>query len=92
MAELIDLGLLAESKRVLERLLAKHGIRWFMATEGPRLLALDPAKVDRVLRTAIRARQRKGLAPHPGALEHCHTRIRRDLIRKVALAMLQAGG
>ena len=91
MAELIDLGLLVEAKRVLEKLLKTRGIRWFMATEGPRLLALDPSKVDLVVRTALRARERQGFEPLQDTVEHCHTQIRRDLIRRVALAMLETG-
>jgi len=91
MAELIDLGLLSEAKRVMEKLLDQRGIRWFMASEGPRLLALDPSKVDLIVRTAKRVRERKGFGPHESAVEHCHTQIRRDLIRRVALAMLKTG-
>ncbi|HEY3450126.1 MAG TPA: hypothetical protein VGK67_27480 [Myxococcales bacterium] len=91
MAELIDLGLLGEATRLLEKLVDQRGIRFFMATEGPRLLALDPSKVDLVVRTAQRARERKGFPPHEGAVEHCHTQVRRNLIRRVAIAMLETG-
>ncbi|MBI5544199.1 MAG: hypothetical protein HY901_09940 [Deltaproteobacteria bacterium] len=91
MAELIDLGLVSEAKRVLEKLFDKHGIRWFMATEGPRLFALDKSKVDLVVRTALRARERRGLESYEDAIEHCRTQVRRDLIRRVAIAMLQTG-
>jgi len=91
MADVIDLGLLVESKRVLKRLLESRGIRWFMASEGPRLLALDPAKVDLVVRIALRVRERQGAEPIQGAAESCHKHVRRELIRKVALAMLRTG-
>ncbi len=91
MAELIDLGLLGEAKRLLDKLVDQRGIRYFMASEGPRLLALDPSKVELVVRAAQRARERRGLPPPEGALERCHTQVRRDLIRRVALAMLNTG-
>lgn len=91
MAELIDLGLLGESRRVLEKLVDKRGIRYFMANEGPRLLALDKAKVDLVVRTAQRALERKGRAAHEESVAHCRTQVRRELIRRVAIAMLKTG-
>jgi len=91
MAEIIDLALVAEANRVLGKFLDTRGIRWFMANDGPRLLALDKAKVEMVVKTARRARERKGATPVPQAVEHCRTLVRRDLIRRVAMAMLQTG-
>ena len=91
MAELIDLGLIGESKRVLDKLIDKRGIRWFLANEGPRLMALDASKVDMVVRTAQSARRRRGLGVVGGSCEQCRKLVRRALIRRVAIAMLKTG-
>ena len=91
MAELIDLGLVTEAQRVLEKLLDQHGIRWFLATDGAALMALDKSKISLVVRTARKARERQGHAVLEEALAHCLHRVRRDLIRRVAIAMLRTG-
>jgi hypothetical protein len=91
MAELIDLGLVGDARRVLKKLLDEKGIRWFMSGEGARLIELDQKKVDLVVRTAERGRKRKGLAPLPTVQEHCRKQVRRELIRRVAFAMLKTG-
>ena len=91
MAELIDLGLVGDTQRILQKLLDKHGIRWFLAGEGARLIALDKAKVELVVRTAQRARQRAGKRILNAATEHCRKQVRRELIRRVAFAMLKTG-
>ncbi len=91
MAELIDLGLVREGYRVLENLLAKRGIRWFLATEGARLMALDKSKIDLVIRAARKARERKGHEVPEAAVAHGRSMIRRELIQRVAIAMLRTG-
>ena len=91
MAELIDLGLVGEAQRVLHKLLDEKGIRWFMAGEGARLIALDQKKVDLVVRTAARDRRRQGMRPLPAVQEHCRRQVRRELIRRVTFAMLKSG-
>jgi hypothetical protein len=91
MAELIDLGLVGEAKRVLEKLVDKRGIRWFLASEGPRLMALDATKIDLVVRTAERVRRRRGQRVIASSREQCRTQVRRALIQRVAIAMLKTG-
>ena len=91
MAELIDLGLLTDANRLLEKLLEKHGIGWFLARDGQTLMALEKAKIDLVVRTAVRSRQRKALHPMRPAVEQCRKQVRRQLIRKVAEAMVGTG-
>ncbi len=93
MAELIDLSLLTDANQLLDKLLHKHGINWFLAKDGPRLMALEKAKIDLVIETAIRARSRKSRSYKPPrqAVEHCRRQIRRQLIQRVAMAMLQTG-
>lgn len=91
MAEIIDLGLVTDAQRLLEKLLDRHGIRWFLAGEGARLMALDKSKLELVVRTAQKARERKGLRVHEGAGDYCRKQVRRELIRRVAIAMVKTG-
>ncbi|HEX8820983.1 MAG TPA: hypothetical protein VF794_13730 [Archangium sp.] len=91
MADIIDLSLLADSRRYLLKLLDARGLSYFLQKEGQRLFHIEPAKVELVVRTAVRARAEEQPAPHPKAIEHCRKEIRRELIRRVASAMLQTG-
>jgi hypothetical protein len=81
MADIIDLS----------KLLDKRGLSYFLQKEGSRLFHLEPSKVELVLRTALRAREGTLPRPHPRAIEHCRKEVRRELIRRVASAMLQTG-
>lgn len=91
MAELIDLGLFTDANRLLEKLIEQHGINWFLAHEGKRLMALEKAKIDLVVRTAVRSRERKELPVQEPAVEQCRKQVRRALIRRVAEAMVGTG-
>ena len=91
MADIIDLQLLAAARRILRKLLTERGIAYFLLREGKRLMQLDPAKVNIVVRSAARSRMRQGATIDEDALDHCRRRIRRELIRHVAKAMLEAG-
>ncbi|MGI5861230.1 MAG: hypothetical protein ACOX6T_04125 [Myxococcales bacterium] len=91
MAELIDLGLLTDANRLLEKLIEKHGIAWFLARDGQRLIALEKEKIDLVVRTAVRSRERKAKVVMRPAVEQCRKSVRRALIRRVAEAMVGTG-
>lgn len=91
MADIIDLSLLADSKRYFSKLLDARGLSYFLQKDGHRLFHIEPAKVELVVRTALRTRTDGLPAPHPKAVEHCRLEIRRELIRRVASAMLQTG-
>ncbi|MFY0573321.1 hypothetical protein [Cystobacter fuscus] len=91
MADIIDLSLLADSRRYLSKLLDTRGLSYFLQKEGARLFHLEPSKVELVLRTALRSREGTLPKPHPKAIDHCRKEIRRELIRRVASAMLQTG-
>ena len=91
MADIIDLSLLADARRYFYKLLDARGLSYFLQKEGPRLFHIEPAKVELVVRTAMRSRADARQAPHPRAVEHCRQEIRRELIRRVASAMLQTG-
>jgi hypothetical protein len=91
MAEIIDLGLFSTARRVLRKLLTQRGIAWFLEREGKRLVKIDRAKVDLVVRTASRARARQSMPPSSESVEACRRRVRRELIRRVAHAMVDSG-
>lgn len=91
MADIIDLTLLADARRLLKKLLTTRGLSYFLAKEGHRLFHLEPARVDLVVKTTLRMRPEHLPPPHPKAVEHVRTEVRRELIRRVAEAMLQTG-
>lgn len=91
MAEFIDLRLLAETNRLLERLLERRGLRWFLATEGPHLFELERSKIDLIVEAGVQSQRRKGNEPLPSTVEHCRKQVRRTLIRLLAEAMLSTG-
>ena len=91
MADIIDLTLLADVRRYFQKLLDTRGLTYFLKKEGHRLFQIEPAKIELVLRTAIRTRKPDQPRPPEKAVEYCRTEIRRELIRRVASAMLQTG-
>lgn len=91
MADIIDLTLLADARRYFQKLLDTRGLTYFLKKEGHRLFEIEPAKVELVLRTAMRSGKRGQKRPPEQAVDHCRTEIRRELIRRVASAMLQTG-
>ena len=92
MTDLIDLSLLKESRSLLEMLLQKRGLTFFLAKEGAQpLFSLEKSKVELVLRTASAKLARKGRAVHPKAAEYCRKEIRRELIKRLTEAMLRVG-
>lgn len=91
MAEFIDLRLMFETNRLLDRLLERRGLRWFLASEGPRLFELEKSKIDLVVEAGVQALRRQGHAPLASTVEHCRKQIRRTLIRLIAEAMLATG-
>lgn len=92
MTDIIDLSLLKESRTLLESLLQKRGLTFFLDKEGQRpLFSIEKSKVELVVRTASAKLARKGRAVHPRAAEHCRTELRRELIRRVTEAMMRVG-
>ena len=91
MADIIDLTFHADVRRFFNKLLDQRGLSYFLQKEGPRLFHIEPSKVELVLRTALRTRDPELPRPHEKAIEHCRKELRRDLIRRVANAMLQTG-
>lgn len=91
MADIIDLTLLADARRYFQKLLDARGLTYFLQKEGNRLFHIEPSKVELVIRTALRMRPAGTPRPPEQAVDHCRTEIRRELIRRVASAMLQTG-
>ena len=92
MADIIDLSLIAESRRYLEKLLDARGIGYFLRTDPRRPFQLEPQRVDLVVRTAARMREKRSqVRPHSRAYEHARREVRRALIRRVVAAMIQTG-
>jgi hypothetical protein len=91
MADIIDLTLLADVRRYFQKLLDTRGLTYFLKKEGPRLFQIEPSKVELVIRTAMRQRPAGHPRPPDQAVEHCRAEVRRELIRRVASAMLQTG-
>lgn len=91
MADIIDLTLLADVRRYFQKLLDTRGLPYFLKKEGTRLFQIEPSKIELVIRTAIRTRKAGQPKPPEQAVEYCRTEIRRELIRRVASAMLQTG-
>jgi hypothetical protein len=92
MADIIDLTLVAHVRRLFHKLLETRGLSYFLQKEGSRLFHLEPAKVELVLRAALRARRAEGAQPPPeAAVEYCRKLLRRELIQRVVKAMLQTG-
>lgn len=91
MADIIDLTFLADVRRFFHKLLDQRGLSYFLQKDGARLFHIEPTKVELVLRTALRARDPELPRPHDKAIEHCRKEVRRELIRRVANAMLQTG-
>ncbi|MCI0573963.1 MAG: hypothetical protein L0Y66_24790 [Myxococcaceae bacterium] len=91
MAEIIDLSLVSDVRRLFYKLLEARGLSYFLKKDGDRLFHIEPAKVEMVLRAAMRARPEERARPPETAVEYCRRELRRELIRRVAEAMLQTG-
>ncbi|MBX7117278.1 MAG: hypothetical protein K1X64_23370 [Myxococcaceae bacterium] len=93
MADIIDLALVADAKRYLNKMLEKRGIAYFLSKDSQRPYRLEATRVEMVLRTAARARSREGSRRrvHSLAVDHARKEVRRELIRRVVAEMLQTG-
>ncbi len=89
MSNLVDLTLVSRARRVLHAVLEERGLGFFLsaASRTPRL---DPRRIAWVVEAArrnvpLRARR------DPNALSRTRRVLRRELIRRLTDAMLQAG-
>jgi hypothetical protein len=91
MADIIDLSLVAESRKHLQKLLDARGITWFLDLAARRPYSLEPSKVDLVVRAAAKTRKALHGRVHEDAFEYARREVRRELIRRVVAQMLQTG-
>ena len=89
MADLIDLSLIAESRKHLTKLLDARGLNYFLQQDARRPFRLEPKKVELVVRAAAKGR-RRGTVPAQ-AWEHARGEVRKLLLRHVVEEMLQVG-
>lgn len=91
MADIIDLALVADAKRYLNKMLETRGIAYFLSKDSHRPFRLEATRVEMVLRTAARARARGPARIHSRAVDHARKEVRRELIKRVVAEMLQTG-
>lgn len=89
MPNVVDLTLVSTARRALHSVLDERGLGFFLV-EGSRAPRLDPRRIAWIVESA---RRRVGArARHdPNALSRTRRVVRRELIRRLADAMLQAG-
>ena len=85
----VDLSLCAEARRALHRILADRGLSFFVKPGGGRAPHLDSRRIAWVVEAARRA-SRDGRRD-PDALSRTRRVVRRELIRRLAEQMVQAG-
>jgi len=88
MGELIDLTLLQEARRLLKARLETDGLDSFLSRGGKRWFQIEPQRVEEILRCAASGTPRE---PSEKALEWARREVRRELIRRVACAMVHTG-
>lgn len=91
MADVIDLALVADARRYLNKMLDARGISYFLRADARRPFQLEPSKVEMVIRTAARSRDRERRRPHTRAVDYVRKEVRRELIKRVVAEMLGVG-
>ena len=89
MPNIVDLTLCSEARRSLHRILTQRGLGFFLQ-KGRR----GPARLDsRRIAWVVEAAARKARAPRrdPDALSRTRRVLRRELIRRMAESLVEAG-
>ena len=89
MPNVVDLTLVSQARRTLLALLEERGLAFFLLP-GCRTPRLDPRRIAWVVEGARRTVTRR-VRNDPNALSRTRRVVRRELIRRLAEAMLQAG-
>ena len=89
MPNVVDLTLVSRARRILQSMLEERGLGFFLisSSRSPRLDARRIAWVVEAARRKVGRRARND----PNALSRTRRVVRRELIRLLAEAMLQAG-
>ena len=85
----VDLTLVSQARRTLAAVLEQRGLGFFLAGAG-RAPRLDPRRIAWIV-NAARRRVARRARRDPNALSRTRRVVRRELIRRVAEAMLRAG-
>jgi hypothetical protein len=85
----VDLSLCAEARRALHRVLAHRGLGFFVTSGAGRAPRLDSRRIAWVVEAARRSD--RGGRRDPNALSRTRRVLRRELIRRLAEQMVQAG-
>jgi hypothetical protein len=85
----VDLALCAEARRTLHRVLSERGLGFFVKPSSGRALHIDSRRIAWVVEVARRTS--RGQQRDPDALARTRRVIRRELIRRMAEQMVQAG-
>ena len=89
MPNVVDLTLCAEARRALHRVLSERGLGFFVKSASGRAPHLDSRRIAWVVEVARRTR--RGRPCDPDALSRTRRVVRRELIRRLADRMVQAG-
>ncbi len=89
MPNVVDLTLVSTARRVLGALLEERGLGFFLASSS-RAPKLDPRRIAWVVEAARRQVARRA-RNDPNALSRTRRVVRRELIRLLSDAMMQAG-
>lgn len=90
MPNIVDLTLCAEARRALRRILEQRGLGFFLKKGHRGSARLDPRRIAWVVNAAVRrsgARARRD----QNALTRTRRLVRRELIRRLAETMVEAG-
>ena len=89
MAHIVDLTLTAEARRSLHRVLDQRGIGFFLKRRRREPARLDPLRIAWVVEAAARRTRRP--TRDPDALARTRRVLRRELIRRLAESLVEAG-
>lgn len=89
MPNVVDLTLVSKARRILKALLEDRGLGFFLV-ETSRSPRLDPRRIAWVVEAA-RRKVGRGARNDPNALSRTRRVVRRELIRLLSEAMVQAG-
>jgi len=88
-SKVVDLTLSAEARRSLHRVLSQRGIGFFLKKPRRGPAKLDARRIAWVVEAA--ARRTQSCTSDPDALSRTRRVIRRELIRRLAESMVEAG-
>jgi hypothetical protein len=86
---IVDITLAAEARRSLHRVLEERGIGFFLKRRRREPARLDPRRIAWVVEAAARRTRRP--SKDPDALARTRRVVRRELLRRLAASLVEAG-